>query len=497
MKNFMRLSAAFAAIALLAAGCANEEQIIEPIDPMQGGDGVLTIGVDPANLSTRALLGADSEAIITAFESNIEEFTVYLFDDAGKFLEQKTSGTDEKQIVFAGYAKGQKLQAVAFANTETAGVTLPVLTVGTHTIADVTTNFKMVVDLKTQVMSEDSFGEILDLLALENLIDFDAATANFDSGLLMSGQYGASTTTGDLDPINGDTDKIYTVGDPAEGGAGYLITIPVERVVARVELGNITFDEDMAFSNILNFRFEGAGVQRAISHSFYYPGEIGAPYAADTNVTPSTDFKYYGTWTGTGASPASVVLPGFSATSTEGSGLLDITELVTDLLTQAFEIQPVKGIVDGIITLSLGTLDVEDIITQLLNGTLKGGDALLTALDALPLLNLGDIIDNPDNFWYVLPNDILVNPTLLTLRGNYDGTSLFYPIVINPTATEGGNTTGTNGNGIQRNNKYVINVEFSKFDNGTTNPDDPTPLTSLKAEVEVVNWQGVNQATIW
>jgi hypothetical protein len=494
MKNFMRLSAAFAAIALLAAGCANEETMVEPIDPMQGGDGTITISVAPSNPggATRALLGEGSDAVIAAFESNVEEFTVYLFDgETGEFLEQKTSDTDQKQIVFAGYEDGQKLQAIAIANHKTANLTIPVLTKGTSTIADVTApNFKMVVDLTTQVMDDTSYGEILGLLDPANIVDI---TANLSSGLLMTGQYGADENTGDIAPATAATDKIFTVGATVDGNDGYLITIPVERVVARVELGQISYDENLSFSDIVNFQLNGAGVQKAISHSFIYPTEI-TTYPIATDVIPSTDFKYFGTWAGTG-SPASEVLGSYTASGTEGSGLLDIRATVSGILTTALN----NSLASTLLTpIQFATgLNLAGIVTGILDGTLDGADKLLTGLDGLGLLpvNLGDLLDNPNNFWYVLPNSATTNPTLLTLQGTYDGKSLFYPIAINATD---GTEDDTDGTGIKRNNKYVINVEFSQFGNGTTNPDDPTPLTALTAEVQVVPWQGpINQNTTW
>ncbi len=462
--NFLWMGAA--ALAILTTGCV-KDVVKGPKGSDESNSVVVSIKSEPAG--TRGILGPSTTDQIAKYESNIVEFTAYLFNDTGAFLEQKSTSAGSKQIVFPGYETDDKIQVVAIANSEVAHVSVPTLTVGSSTIADVTKdNLVLTVPLSSQ--TTDDFTDL-------------------ENGLMMSGRYGADPATGNM-PADPNA-AIYTVKDGTN-----KVEVPVERVVARVELGEITFASTVTIADIIRFQVTGAGIQRAIGSAYIYPGEI------DTYPSSPT---YYGSFSGGGST--STIAAGLVAMGQSDTGLLNISGLVTSLLEAVKDNLSALGIPDVLgATTTLLNLAISAVET-VLNGSLLGIDTLLGYLDiplstilALPgvSINLGEVLATPNNFWYVLPNNNPMIPTLLTLEGTYDGEDYFYPVAINAVDNDGepeGDTT--DGTNIKRNMRYIINIEFEDF-YGTDNPDDPAMGTNLIVTVKPVPWEGpINQVTTW
>lgn len=476
MKRTDKILMALATVALFAAGCTKDAP-----GGYNGpeGKGDIVVSLKPNNPGgTRSLIGDSDASKIEAFENRVVEFTAYLFDDAGLFLEQGTTASGQTKVTFEGYEGGEVVQVVAFANTAQAGVTLPTLTVGSSTIVDVTTGLDLTVDMATQ-------------------LPFDPANEDDATrGLLMSGQYGADA--------QGNGSGTFTV----VANTNNLITVPVERVVAKVIMGKIDMGPDLTIGDLVNFQVTSAGVQKVVNESFIYPGEI---------LDIPTGATYYGAYTG----GVSVQLTALG--DTPGEGFLDIKGAVTGLLTAVKD-----GVADifgwnPLNPVELGLITAVEVVVQgaitgidlLLGGTLTIADELLQVLD-LPLnavtgllvgdegvVTLADLLYNPANYWYVLPNDNAdeggvnyagENPTLLTLMGLYGTDPYYYPVAIN---SEDGASDTTDGTNIKRNMQYVVNVTFSQLI-GSNNPEDPTKATVLTVTVEPIAWEGpINQNYVW
>ncbi len=85
-------------------------------------------------------------------------------------------------------------------------------------------------------------------------------------------------------------------------------------------------------------------------------------------------------------------------------------------------------------------------------------------------------------YFYVFPNDnTSSNATLLTLEGTYDGTTTYFPFVINDSYT------GT-GSYITRNSYYTINVTIKRTGNGSSNPEIPVEPAALDITIVPINW---------
>ncbi len=425
------------ACALLATGCAKEEVAIKKQEA-KGGDSEITVRLRGLS-STRSLLGDSDATTIKNYEDNVVEFVLYVFDDAGKFIEKKESEGAPAQVILTGYTPEAEVQFVAFANTKSAGIALPDLAVGDD-VAGV-------------------FDEIYVTLQSQLVSDF----ADRSKGFVMSGQYGASLTTGNL---AAPADALYEI--PASSD---IVTVPVERVVAKIMLGDITFGPDITVGDILNFQIKGSGVQQAISHSFMIPGEITTIPAS----IPSGSISYYGSF----AEGGTTVLAGLN--DVDEDGLLDLSGLLTSVVSAAIDAL-------GILGAPLKLIPVEEIVNDLLSGTIELTDAVLGLLNVkigdLELVNPGDLIETPGPFWYVLPNAATTLPTLMTLQGEYNGESYYYPIIVNDP-----DTSTADHDYIRRNTIYQINVEFLSLA-GNKDPNDPEQDMSLIVKVTPVDWEG-------
>jgi hypothetical protein len=448
------------------------------VQPIVGDEGSLVVRLAPSNAGTRALIGTTTAEQVAAFESNVVEFTAYLFDETGAFLKQGSTDPGESEVAFSGYVENDQIQVVAIANSSVSGVVAPTLAVGTDDLADLTSTLTSMVNLNTQIPS-----------------DFTDLT----KGLLMTGQYG-NGSKGNLD----DADAVSPIYTMTKGLN--TIEVPVERVVAKIELGDVTFGGTVSVGDLLAFHVKGAGVQKALTTSYLYPGEI------ITHPTLGTP-QYYGAWAGLATDGSqSSVLTGLGDTNDDG--LLDLDGILDTVLGAVLNddgtlLGPtVDGLLETILTAlniaTLGQLDIDDIIDGLLDGTLPFADDLLEFLDGVliskiaPGLNLGELVVTSTNFWYALPNNngaaAVAQPTLLTILGELDDDEAYFPIAIN----EAGKGTVTAANdGLYRNTRYIVNLTFNSL-NGVPDPDTASLTDNLVVTVTPIEWEGpVNQNSTW
>lgn len=95
-----------------------------------------------------------------------------------------------------------------------------------------------------------------------------------------------------------------------------------------------------------------------------------------------------------------------------------------------------------------------------------------------------------DIYFYVFPNDNTNNQsTLLTVYGSYNGETVYYPFQINNKAI-GTGENAPDGNWIERNKVYTLNINLRKLGNGGENPDVPNEEVALDVTVEVADWEG-------
>lgn len=122
----------------------------------------------------------------------------------------------------------------------------------------------------------------------------------------------------------------------------------------------------------------------------------------------------------------------------------------------------------------------------------------LNELYALPENYTSGSALSPNIYFYVFPNDNTDGvSTLLNIYGSYDGKTLHYPFEINSKAsTENGDST--DGNWIQPNKVYALNVTLRKIASGGDNPDVPNDEVGMEVTVTVANWEGeLTQNVAW
>lgn len=96
---------------------------------------------------------------------------------------------------------------------------------------------------------------------------------------------------------------------------------------------------------------------------------------------------------------------------------------------------------------------------------------------------------NPNIYFYVFGNDDTDNEaTIMSIYGEYAGTPMYYSFYINDKVGSGGSST--DGNYIERNKIYTINVTLKKLGNGGDNPNVPNEEATMNVEVSVADWEG-------
>ena len=102
------------------------------------------------------------------------------------------------------------------------------------------------------------------------------------------------------------------------------------------------------------------------------------------------------------------------------------------------------------------------------------------------LANSGTTVTTNDNdFFYVMPNNVGENCTLLTIEGTYNGVKQFYVFRVNDVYDGSNEETGKY---IRNNREYTLNITLKKIGDGSTDPDVPSDPATLDVSVSVKNW---------
>lgn len=106
----------------------------------------------------------------------------------------------------------------------------------------------------------------------------------------------------------------------------------------------------------------------------------------------------------------------------------------------------------------------------------------------LPIGYMGGDRYEPKAHYYVFANnDTQGEATLLSIHGKYQGTPMYYSFYINDkSSSTGGNNT--DGNFIERNKIYTLNVTLKKIGNGGDGPNVPNESADMTVTVDVAPW---------
>jgi hypothetical protein len=435
MKKMFKFWAVAAVAAMFTASCADDAPSGKPVVG-DGTTGTITVGVK-AETPTRSLL--TDIPIITAFENAVKGFDVYIFDWTSGFLEASATSADGSPVTITGVPTAGTKRVVVLANC--AGLT-GVPSLATSGLS----NYDELADASVQ-LTQQMFS--------------DAVVSAATTGMLMTGENASAFTL---------TESTNT------------ITIPVKRVLSKIELGSITFDNGINLTDLLKFNITDVSIQRAIGATTINSNS--------TAITPITDPApvYYGGFVEDAAGDPSTVTTVAAPTLTNSG--LDLQGFIGDLVDGlGLDIRLAGAPITGGI---LANLD------NLLGGLLTGLDVTLgTAVTDTTNDVSGLLAKVINGFWYVLPNDASTGvSTLLTLKGSYDGTDYFYPIEINsPTSNTSSETDA--GTYIKRNTRYVINIAFKNLI-GTDDPDSPGKVLGMEVTVSPQAWEGpVTQNSTW
>lgn len=391
-----------AAAALLAGACASDKS-----EPTGSNNGVLTVGIKSES-PTRALIDATTTAaVVDAFENNVYGFSAYVFDWNTGDLEASVTSADGTPVVITGLNTAGTKRVVVIANGTRAA--LPNSFIPQF---ETDPNYSRMEE-GYLALADQSFSDLTDLT----------------TGFLMTGE---------------NTSPITLVA------GNNTATITVKRIMSKVQLGDITFDQGVQLSDLADFNITGVSIQRAALYSTLGTGAI------DTPTTPAP--AWAGGYTA-GASISTVSNPVLA-------DVLDMQPYLTDLFTT-----------------QLGYTGLDD--------ASLGTTTLGTAMTANSLASV-PAFEN-DAFYYVLPSDDTSKFTLLTLKGTYRGTDFYYPIEINdPDSDSSGDKLY-----VKRNTIYTLNIKFKNF-TGVLDPDLPGVAASLEVTVVPANWEGpVIQNATW
>jgi hypothetical protein len=461
MKNIKSIMIGLVAVALGSAACTKDQS-----SGVVAGDkaGSLTVKVAPANPSSRALLSTSdlTGTLLAPFESLVSSYSVFVFDTSGN-LEKMVSETNvATPTVIDGLNSATSKRVFVMANaTGLTNSSIPTFSGASFDEAMAASS----VALQDQLLPN---GVNLDLTDPLNV----TALGNIANGFLMTGAY-TNTATADAIELN-----------PT---ATTAVTIPIARVVAKVQLGKISFDGSIKLEDLAKFSITGAGIQRAAGAS-----PIGAGTITQGASGPAA---FYGAYDGTisnagsaNASVADIVSPALGTAIPNFNDFLG--NLLTDLgLNITVGGEYIDDIVGGLGTIVGGILDDTTEVIGLA-GTLQ--TAINTVDDVASL-----VLDfDSGAFWYVLPNDYPGQPTLLAIQGKLGDTVYYYPIEINTAAVMNSNGTA-DGTYIQRNTVYTVNLVFHNLV-GTTDPDEPGKPASITANIVPQAWETtVTQQTTW
>lgn len=387
----------------MIAGCAKDEA------PQGNADGVLTVSIK-SEKSTRAVSDAtNTAAVVDAFEKNVYGFSAYVFGwDTGD-LEASGTSADGTPITITGLNTAGAKRIVVIANGDRANYPNSDIPLFANN-----SNYSRI-ESGYVSLTDQTFSSFTDLT----------------KGFLMTGENA--------------TPKTLSAGANSE-------TITVKRVVAKVQLGTVTFGDGVDISDIANFNITGIAPQRAAVYSRLSTGAI-------TTAPTSPAQSWVGGFTG-------------GSVSAVNAALADVVDLRTDYINGIFTAFGYTGYDDATIPAakSYGSEKTDKTVT--------------------PAAYTGK------NFFYILPNSDVDKYTLLTLQGTYNGTQFFYPIEINDPDVIS-NDDSADGQYVKRNTIYTINLTFTKF-TGETDPDLPGVAADLAVTVDVADWEGpVTQDSTW
>lgn len=97
--------------------------------------------------------------------------------------------------------------------------------------------------------------------------------------------------------------------------------------------------------------------------------------------------------------------------------------------------------------------------------------------------------------YYVLPNAIADNCTMITFSATYEGTDYYLPVKINYIAISGDNAP--DGSFIKSNYTYTLNLTLTQLGVGSTDPDEPLTVADLDVEVIISGWNTIIQNETW
>ncbi len=379
--------------------CTNDKPVVG-----NGELGVITVGIKSA-APTRSML--NNPTAVSAFENAVLNFDAYVFDWATGMLEATGTSPDGQPIPISNVSTAGSKRIVVIANG-----------VGISTVPSLAENGNPLTHYDDLAAAS---------VSIANQLMSDTEITTPIRGLLMTGE-----NASEFNVVAGNSNSI---------------DIPVKRVVSKIQLGNITFDQGVRVSDLQLFDITEAGIQKAI-------GTTGIGTGAITPITDPAPY-YYGGFAG----PSSVM----TATELVNSGI-DLASFISTLTTALAPSDP----------------DM----------------TLLQAIGAASGFDTGLLTKAVNGFWYVLPNDGSTgNPTLLTLHGSYDGTEFYYPIEVN--APDSGATGTGAGTYLQRNTVYNLNITFKELV-GTTDPDTPGKMVNVSVTVTPEPWAGpVVQNTTW
>lgn len=483
MKNFQSLWIGLAAIALAATSC-NKDPETNGGDPLATGNGQLTITVKPSGQGSRALvdgLGTLTGNILS-FENTISNFSVYVFNyDTGMFEKGVTATPGATSVVVTGLNTATPKRIVVFANgANLSNSSIPVFTAGDDYATAMQSAY---LDMRDQAFDSDNL-----------LTMIGGVIGAGDRTLFMTGEYDGAS--------HGGIPQAYTI---VEGGPNN-VEIRVERVVAKVELGNISFENGVTLGDLLQFRLDGASVQRVAGTSAItpYPGDI-------TGNNPAV---YYGGYSfktdGDGATVPASISSGLAELG-DASGLLNNMLVgVVNALASVPALSPLSALISSITAGGVNVDNVSDLLDQILALEVPVvGTGILDLVDNVSVDVLGGVVGNVltaadmGGFWYVLPNDApgAGESTLLTLKGTFQGTPYFYPIEVNGPSSNVSTDAGsgaTLNDYIKRNTIYRLDISFKGSLVGSDDSDSTQKLENITVNIVPVDWYGtVDQEAQW
>ncbi|MCD8044715.1 MAG: fimbrial protein [Tannerellaceae bacterium] len=89
--------------------------------------------------------------------------------------------------------------------------------------------------------------------------------------------------------------------------------------------------------------------------------------------------------------------------------------------------------------------------------------------------------------FFVFPNNNPEKCTLLTIKAKYENGIHYFPVKVNH----------ADGEYVDANTQYTVNLTLKKFGDGTTDPELPNEEASLEVEIEVAGWTLITQDEEW